>query len=118
MKRTYNVDLGGGPAICTYSNHARGSLLGNIPSRAMTKLAEDCAVSAGVPLQYFASGGFITDNVYIQDEVEKGCTILDVCGPCRYTHSAVETADFRDLEALVKLSTEMAKRVDGSLELG
>ena len=114
----YNSNLGEGPAICTYSNHARGSLLGNIPSRAMTKLAEECAKENGIPLQYFASGGFMTDNCYIQDEVEKGCTVLDICTPTRYTHSSVELSDFGDLEKVVQLATAIANKVDSNIDCG
>lgn len=118
LKGIYNVDIGKGPAICMYSNHARGSLLGNIPSKPFVDFARKTAKDKGINLQYFASGGFMTDNVYIQDITNKGTTVLDVCCPTRYTHTAVEMAQLSDLEKVVELSVAMSENIDKDFNLG
>ncbi len=94
--------LGGGPGISLHSFHGRGTLNGVIPHPAMVALMEDTAKGAGLPLQRAAGTGILTDLSYVQLN-GMGVAGIDVGFPMRYSHSAREVCDLRDLDALVTL---------------
>jgi len=56
-----------------------------------------------VPLQRSAHTGLLTDLSYIQFTGTTGVACLDLGVPVRYSHSALEVADPRDITALVSL---------------
>jgi putative aminopeptidase FrvX len=111
-----DVRLGGGPAMSLYSFHGRGTLNGVIPHPAMVKLFEGAAQDAGLPLQRSAHVGALTDLSYVQ-LVGQGVASIDLGFPMRYSHSALESCDLGDLEALVTLCVEGIRRIDGDFSL-
>jgi putative aminopeptidase FrvX len=111
------VTLGGGPGISLYSFHGRGTLNGVIPHPALVKLAEAAAVAQGLPLQRSAHTGALTDLSYIQFMGPEGVACLDVGFPMRYSHSALEVVDLRDLEGLTSLIDGMLDGITPTLHL-
>ena len=94
--------LGRGPGMSLYSFHGRGTLNGVIPHPALVHLVETTAAAAGIPLQRSAQVGVLTDLSYVQ-LVGRGVAALDLGFPMRYSHSAREVCDLRDLVALAEL---------------
>ena len=94
-----DMKLGHGPGISLYSFHGRGTLNGVIPHPALVALFEDTASEVGIPLQRSAQSGVLTDLSYVQ-LVGDGVAAIDVGFPMRYSHSAREVVDIRDLEQL------------------
>ena len=94
--------LGGGPGISLYNFHGRGTLNGVIPHPAMVRLMEEAADGAGIPLQRSAQSGVLTDLSYVQ-LAGHGVASIDLGFPMRYSHSAREVVDLRDLTALTTL---------------
>ncbi len=110
------IELGGGPAISLYSFHGRGTLNGTIPHPALPKLFADTAAGERIPLQRTAHTGGLTDSAYVQ-LVDQGVACIDVCFTCRYTHTALELCDLRDLENLTRLLIAAIRRIDGEFSL-
>lgn len=99
-----DMHLGAGPGMSLYSFHGRGTLNGVIPHPAMVRLMEETAEAKGIPLQRSAQVGVLTDLSYVQ-LVGEGVASIDVGFPMRYSHSAGEMCDLRDLDALANLLT-------------
>lgn len=116
MAHRGEVALGGGPAISLYSFHGRGTLNGTIPHPALPHLFSQTARDEGIPLQRTAHTGALTDSSYVQ-LVNEGVACIDVCFPCRYTHTALEMCDLRDLEELTKLLVSAIRRINSSFSL-
>ncbi len=116
MAHRGEIELGGGPAISLYSFHGRGTLNGTIPHPALPKLFADTAAGERIPLQRTAHTGGLTDSAYVQ-LVDQGVACIDVCFPCRYTHTALELCDLRDLENLTRLLIAAIRRIDGEFSL-
>ncbi|MBO6637629.1 MAG: M20/M25/M40 family metallo-hydrolase [Roseitalea sp.] len=110
MAERGEMHLGGGPGISLYSFHGRGTLNGVIPHPALVALMEQSAEALSMPLQRSAQVGVLTDLSYVQ-LVGEGVASVDVGFPMRYSHSALECADMRDLEALAELLTEALGRI-------
>ncbi len=108
--------LGGGPGMSLYSFHGRGTLNGVIPHPAMVALAERVADAHGIPLQRSAQTGVLTDLSYVQ-LTGAGVASIDLGFPMRYSHSAREVCDLRDLDALARLLTEMLAAIDADFTL-
>lgn len=116
MAHRGEVALGGGPAISLYSFHGRGTLNGTIPHPALPHLFAETARDEKIPLQRTAHTGALTDSSYVQ-LVNEGVACIDVCFPCRYTHTALEMCDLRDLEELTKLLVAAIRRITPSFSL-
>lgn len=108
--------LGGGPGMSLHSFHGRGTLNGVIPHPALVRLAEIAAADLGLPLQRSAQTGVLTDLSYVQLTGE-GVAALDLGFPMRYSHSALEVCDLRDLDGLVRLLDAMLTRIGPGFEL-
>lgn len=111
-----DVVLGGGPGISLYSFHGRGTLNGVIPHPAMVDLFENAAQEAELPLQRSAQVGILTDLSYVQ-HVGQGVASIDVGFPMRYSHSAREVCDLRDLVALTTLLETALARIGPDFSL-
>lgn len=98
-----DMALGAGPGISLYSFHGRGTLNGVIPHPALVHLFEAAAARENIPLQRSAQVGVLTDLSYVQT-VGQGVASLDIGFPMRYSHSANEMCDLRDLERLSALT--------------
>lgn len=99
-----DVRLGAGPAMSLYSFHGRGTLNGLIPHPRLVAHVEDAAAARGLALQRSAHTGALTETSYVQIAGE-GVAAIDLGFPCRYTHSAREMCDLRDLVGLADLVT-------------
>jgi len=109
--------LGNGPGISLYSFHGRGTLNGVIPHPTMVRLFEEVAGATGINLQRSAQVGVLTDLSYVQ-LVGKGVATIDIGFPMRYSHSANEMCDLRDLTGLVQLIIAALARIDAGFCLG
>ena len=49
--------------------------------------------------------------------VGEGVACIDLCFPCRYTHTALEMCDLRDLEGLTRLLVAGIRRIDSKFSL-
>jgi len=116
MAHRGEVVLGGGPAISLFSFHGRGTLNGTIPHPALPKLFADVAHAEKIPLQRTAHSGALTDSAYVQ-LIGEGVACIDVCFPCRYTHTALEMCDLGDLENLTRLLVAALLRIDKNFNL-
>jgi putative aminopeptidase FrvX len=117
MTNRGDVALGAGPGISMYSFHGRGTLNGVIPHPALVRLMETAAAAAGLPLQRSAHTGALTDLSYIQFMGSEGVACLDVGFPMRYSHSALEVVDPRDLDGLVTLLDTALSAITPDLKL-
>ncbi|RMF35524.1 MAG: M42 family peptidase [Alphaproteobacteria bacterium] len=111
MSARGEVRLGDGPAISLYSFHGRGTLNGLIPHPALVAHFARTAEGAGVSLQRSAHVGALTETSYIQLEGREGVACIDLGFPMRYSHSALEVCDLRDLEGLTRLLIEGIARI-------
>ena len=112
-----DVELGGGPTMSMFSFHGRGTLNGVIPHPALVRLMEAAATRAAVPLQRSAHSGLLTDLSYIQFAGALGVACLDLGVPVRYSHSALEVVDPRDIVGLVALLDAALDGIGPDLEL-
>ncbi len=112
-----DMALGQGPGISLYSFHGRGTLNGVIPHPSLVHLAEESAAAAGLPLQRSAQTGVLTDLSYVQ-LAGQGVASLDLGFPMRYSHSARELCDLRDLAQLSQLLQVMLARIPPGSSLG
>ncbi len=112
-----DVELGGGPVMSLFSFHGRGTLNGVIPHPALVRLMESAAGDADVHLQRSAHTGLLTDLSYVQFAGSQGVACLDLGVPVRYSHSALEVADPRDVAGLVEVLDAALDRITPDLEL-
>jgi putative aminopeptidase FrvX len=96
-KRFADARLGQGPVLRAMDN-------GYIAPREVIDRFLGVAKRAGVPVQVGFTGGATDAMPFLQD----GAVLLPFSWPGRYSHSPVEVADLRDLEALVKLIVAVA----------
>jgi len=116
MADTGDMVLGGGPGISLYSFHGRGTLNGVIPHPELVKLSKSVAQHNNIPLQYSAQTGVLTDLSYVQ-LVGEGVASLDIGFPMRYSHSALECCDLRDLEQLSTLLKAILSSIGKDFDL-
>ncbi|MCL5074548.1 MAG: M42 family metallopeptidase [Chloroflexi bacterium] len=95
------MSLGQGPAI-KVMDHLRGTLTGFISHQGLRRLVEDVARECGIPLQREVIMGLTTAASPLPF-LHRGIPSTVLSFPCRYTHSAVEAVDRRDLEQLKRL---------------
>jgi putative aminopeptidase FrvX len=77
---------------------------GNIVPRRIIDELRALAQSNGIPLQYGMTGGWTDGTPFLAN----GVVNVPLSWPGRYSHSPVEVADLRDIEALVRLITAIA----------
>lgn len=111
-----DVRLGAGPAMSMYSFHGRGTLNGTIPHPALVSLFDKAAQKLKMNLQRSAHTGALTDSSYVQ-LLHEGVACIDMGFPCRYTHSANEVCDPKDLAQLAELLISSICNIDKSFTL-
>ena len=94
--------LGKGPVMTLYNFHGRGTLNGTIAHPAMVRIVEKAAEELQMNLQRNVCIGLLTDLSYVQLE-RTGVACIDLCVPRRYTHSACEILDIRDVQNCANL---------------
>jgi putative aminopeptidase FrvX len=101
----HNVDgprLGEGPVVHGYTRGPSGG--GLIPNPALVSYVAGVAAKREVPLVHDALSGGLTDGSYMQ-YAGAGIATIDLAFPVRNAHTAVEVADFADVERLTDLVT-------------
>jgi endoglucanase len=101
----HNTDgprLGEGPVVHGYTRGRTGG--GLIPNPALVSYITSVARKHSVPLVHDALSGGLTDGSYMQYAGD-GIPTIDLAFPVRNAHTAVEVADFADVEHLVDLVT-------------
>ncbi len=116
MAHCGDMVLGGGPGMSLYSFHGRGTLNGVIPHPALVSLFEGVADNHKISLQRSAQTGILTDLSYVQ-LVGHGVAAIDLGFPMRYSHSAQEVCDLRDLERLVQLLSAGIRQIGPGFSL-
>jgi putative aminopeptidase FrvX len=116
MRQFGEVALGAGPGISLYNFHGRGTLNGTIPHPALVQLFAEAAARRGISLQRSAHVGALTDNAYVQ-LAAAGVACIDAGFPMRYSHSALEVCDLRDLAGLTDLLHEVVASIGAGLSL-
>ncbi|MEO1091268.1 MAG: M20/M25/M40 family metallo-hydrolase [Pseudomonadota bacterium] len=111
-----DVALGGGPAMSLYSFHGRGTLNGTLPHPALVRLHESTAATIGATLQRSAHVGALTETAYVQ-LIGAGVATVDLGFPMRYSHSANEVCDVRDLADLARLLVAAIGRIGPEFSL-
>jgi putative aminopeptidase len=96
-KRFADARLGQGPVIRAMDN-------GFLAPRPLIDRFRTLAERNGVPVQIGFTGGATDGMAFLAD----GPAMLPFSWPGRYSHSPVEVADLRDVEALVKLVVAVA----------
>lgn len=91
-KRFADARLGQGPVIRAMDN-------GFLAPRPRIERFRTLAESKGIPVQIGFTGGATDGMAFLSN----GPAMLPFCWPGRYSHSPIEVADLRDVEALVKL---------------
>ena len=110
------VALGAGPGMSMYSFHGRGTLNGNLPHPGLVRLFDAAAERRGLSLQRSAHTGVLTDASYVQ-LVGGGVGCIDLGFPMRYSHSALEVCDLRDLVGLTTLIVEGVRGIEEKFAL-
>lgn len=111
-----NVSMEGGPTVCMYNFHSRGTLNGCIGHMGLYKLALACAERRNLPVQETASLGWLTETAYLQME-GKYVACIDMGYPHRYAHSPTEVVAISDIKKLAELVSEMVVSIDQSFEV-
>ena len=117
LKGSNDIALGAGPVVSMYNFHGRGTLNGTIPPRRMVKWTSEAAGAGDIPLQRGAMTGILTDASYVQ-LVDSGIPTIDIGFPARYSHSAVELCDMRDLEQVARLIAQMVQMAKPGASFG
>lgn len=105
-----DVFLGKGPVLSMYNFHGRGTLNGLIPDKGLADLVKKTAQENNFLLQLGALIGLVSESSYTHME-GPGVKCVDLGVPIRYSHSAIETIDFSDLENLCTLVFEVIKKI-------
>jgi putative aminopeptidase len=92
--------LGAGPLLQRYSRGKSGG--GLIPNPRLAGYITRVAAAHGIPLIQHTLDGGLTDGSYMQFAAG-GIPVIDLTFGVRNAHTAVEVADLRDLESLVRL---------------
>ena len=116
-RKSEGVYLGGGPAICYFNFHGRGTLGGLIPHPKLVAFIRAVAEEEQIQCQADIMLGVITDDAFTQLTGTEGVAMAHISVPLRYTHSPVETIDLRDLSATTDLCCAIAKRFDDTVDL-
>lgn len=117
LNMIYNIELGKGPAITQMNFHGRGTLGGIIPNPKLRRFIELVAEDLKLPYQREVIVGVITDDSFTQMTGTEGVAMGHISVPLRYTHSPIETADLRDIEACSKLLNEIVKRFNKQINI-
>jgi putative aminopeptidase FrvX len=113
----YDISLGKGPAVLQMNFHGRGTLAGLIPHPKLRMFIERTIEELKIPYQRQTIIGEITDDAFTLVLGKYGVAMAHLSIPMRYSHSPVETADLRDIEAGIRIINEVVDRFDSSLSL-
>jgi putative aminopeptidase FrvX len=113
----YDVSLGKGPAVLQMNFHGRGDLAGLIPHPKFRLFIEKTIEDLGICYQRQTIIGEITDDAFTLVLGKYGVAMAHLSIPMRYSHSPIETSDIRDIEAGIRIMTEVTNRFNHSVNL-
>ncbi len=113
----YDMSLGKGPAVTQMNFHGRGTLAGIIPNPPLRLFMEKTLDEMGIPWQRDIVLGVITDDAFTVVAGTQGTAMAHFAIPMRYSHSPIETADIRDIEAGIKALNTIVSKFDHHLDL-
>jgi len=113
----YDMSLNKGPAVTQMNFHGRGTLAGVIPSPQLRLFMEKTLDEMKIPWQRDIVLGVITDDAFTIMSGTQGTAMAHLSIPMRYSHSPVETADIRDIEAGINALNTMVSTFDHKLDL-
>lgn len=113
----YDISLGKGPAVLQMNFHGRGTLAGLIPNPGLRLFIERTIEELKIPYQRQTIIGEITDDAFTLVLGRQGVAMAHLSIPMRYSHSPIETADLRDIEAGIKVITEVVSRFGSNVQL-
>jgi len=113
----YDMSLNKGPAITQMNFHGRGTLAGIIPNPQLRLFMEKTLDGMGIPWQRDIVLGVITDDAFTLMSGTQGTAMAHFSVPMRYSHSPIETADVRDIEAAIKALNTIVGKFDHNLDL-
>ncbi len=113
----YDISLGKGPAVLQMNFHGRGTLAGLIPHPNFRLFIEHTIEDLKIPYQRQTIIGEITDDAFTLVLGKYGVAMAHLSIPMRYSHSPIETADLRDIEAGIRVVNEVVDRFDSSVRL-
>lgn len=117
LNNYYQIALGKGPAVLQMNFHGRGTLAGLIPNPKFRLFIERTIEDLKIPYQRQTIIGEITDDAFTLVLGRYGVAMAHLSIPMRYSHSPIETCDLRDIEAGIKVITEIVKRFDHTVDL-
>jgi len=97
------VSLGNGPVL-KWMDAIRGKLAAYVPDLGLCQQIRSIAQQNGIPLQHEVTTGLTTALTMVPFQ-ENGIRTAALSLPIRYHHTPIESADLRDLEALITLMT-------------
>lgn len=113
----YDISLGKGPAVLQMNFHGRGTLAGLIPNPGLRLFIERTIEELKIPYQRQTIIGEITDDAFTLVLGRQGVAMAHLSIPMRYSHSPIETSDLRDIEAGVKVITEVVSRFGSNVQI-
>lgn len=113
----YDMSLGKGPAVTQMNFHGRGTLAGIIPNPPLRLFIEKTLDDLKIPWQRDIVLGVITDDAFTVVAGTQGTAMAHFAVPMRYSHSPIETADVRDIEAAIKALNTIVGKFDHKLDL-
>jgi len=109
-------EVGKGVGVSRYNFHGRGTLNGTIPHPEMVRRVEAAAERAGIPLQWTAALGALTDMAYVQYEGD-GVAGIDLGAPGKGAHHQAETCDWTDIDKTAELIVAVLEDIKGHVDL-
>lgn len=100
------VELGKGCVLCA------NSMINDRMNDALAKIAAEC----NLPVQWEVFAGKAGTDGDVVHFTNGGVPIALISIPLRYMHSSIETADYRDVEAIIELLSEFLARFDETFD--
>ncbi len=113
----YDISLGKGPAVLQMNFHGRGTLAGLIPNPGLRLFIERTFEELKIPYQRQTIIGEITDDAFTLVLGKQGVAMAHLSIPMRYSHSPIETSDLRDIEAGIRIITEVVSRFGSNVPI-
>jgi putative aminopeptidase FrvX len=116
LREENDVRLGRGPTLRRMSFHGRGTLGGLIPNPRLVELVELAAGAEGIPLQWAAATGGLTDASFLQ-LLHEGIPVVDIGVPALYSHSPIEMVHQEDVARTIDLVEAAVRRLDADADM-
>lgn len=110
------LNLGDGPVISILNSSSWSPFNGSLPHPGLVELARQASVQTGIALQRSVEPGPAHGSAWIQRSGQ-GLAAVDLGWPLRYPHTAIETCELSDLDALSSLVWAMLQAMGPEFKL-